>query len=160
MILEEGRCVSVAPVTIVDLCAGFIDLNRPQRGFGQSISLRRASCANGTLVRKIGARIVDVRYNSMSRRVGAEYMWVFLGDQAAFPSGIFSGLDKAEEWIAKHELDGILTEYPVDEGVYDWAARNLYFVPNSTKVIDSKLISRFTSSRMKSFHYGKGIRLY
>lgn len=139
---------------------GHFHLPWPQRGFGQSISLLLASCANGKLVRQIGARIVDVRYNSMSRRVGAEYMWVFLGDQAAFPSGIFSGLDKAEEWIAKHELDGILTEYPVDEGVYDWAARNLYFVPKPTKVIDSKLISRFTSSRMKSFHYEKGIRLY
>ena len=48
---------------------------------------------------------------------------VFHGTSARFSGGVFSQKDIAEEWIAKHKLSGVLTEYPLDTGVYDWAVK-------------------------------------
>lgn len=83
-------------------------------------------------------------------------VWVFMGEGATFPSGIFSAQDKAEAWIAQHALSGVLTHYSVDEGVYDWAIRNEYFRPRPEKRVDSRFISRFTSGRMTHVHYEDG----
>ncbi|KES11705.1 hypothetical protein SASC598O11_003800, partial [Snodgrassella alvi SCGC AB-598-O11] len=33
----------------------------------------------------------------------------------------------------KNKLSGILTKYPIDVGVYDWAVQNNFFIPNNEK---------------------------
>jgi len=90
-------------------------------------------------------------------------VWVFVsaGSRYTFPSGIFSTLRMAEEWILKHELTGMLTEYPLDSGVYDWAVAKGYY---QTKPADNKkrdmasLIGGFSAKEQKQFHYVSGRR--
>ena len=50
-------------------------------------------------------------------------VWVFVGEGARFPSGVFASVVEAEAWIGLHGLTGVLTEYPVGEGVYDVAVQ-------------------------------------
>ena len=45
-------------------------------------------------------------------------VWVFHGANSRLSSGVFSSLDKAEEWIRKNGLSGILTQYPLDVSPY------------------------------------------
>ncbi|WP_336836491.1 DUF7710 domain-containing protein [Sphingobacterium siyangense] len=54
-------------------------------------------------------------------------IWVFHGEGGRFSSGVFTSIEKAEIWINKHKLSGVLTAYPIDEGVYDWALFNDFF---------------------------------
>lgn len=56
------------------------------------------------------------------------FVWVFNGG-GRFPSGVFSTREKAEAWINKHGLTGVLTKYPLDEGAWGWAIREGYFTP-------------------------------
>ena len=44
-----------------------------------------------------------------------ESVWVFNGDGARFPSGIFRTKEMASAWIATNALSGVLTAYPLDE---------------------------------------------
>lgn len=48
-------------------------------------------------------------------------IWFFHGEGGRFSSGVFTSIEKAEIWIDQHKLSGVLTAYPIDEGVYDWA---------------------------------------
>ncbi|MGE8242425.1 MAG: DUF7710 domain-containing protein [Sphingobacterium sp.] len=48
-------------------------------------------------------------------------IWGFHGEGGRFSSGVFTSIEKAEIWIARHKLSGVLTAYPIDEGLYDWA---------------------------------------
>jgi hypothetical protein len=54
---------------------------------------------------------------------------VFHGDQARFASGVFTPEADGLAWVAKHRLSGILTEYPLGQGCYDWAVRRGRFRP-------------------------------
>lgn len=85
-------------------------------------------------------------------------VWVFVAPQAVFPSGVFHTLEQAEEWILRHQLSGLLTEYPVGVGVYDWATSSGMFKPRPGKVIDATFIGRFTSAGMAHHHYEDGSR--
>lgn len=48
-------------------------------------------------------------------------VWVFNGANGRFPSAVFTNKKYAEDWISKHMLYGILTLYPLNQSVYDWA---------------------------------------
>lgn len=85
-------------------------------------------------------------------------VWLFNGEGAHFASGVFSELSLAEDWISKHSLTGILTEYPVDEGVFDWAIEHNLFKPKPDKRLDAVFIGRFTSGAQEHFHYVAGRR--
>lgn len=83
-------------------------------------------------------------------------VWVFNGAEGRFSSGVFTSLDKAEEWIRKHKLAGILTEYPLDEGVYDWAIQNNFFEIKKDDQKGPAFIQGFTSANQDHFHYENG----
>jgi hypothetical protein len=85
-------------------------------------------------------------------------IWVFNGNNSHFPSGVFSSQEKAEESIAKHKLSGILTEYPMDMLVYEWATTNEYFKPKRDDQRTPKFMQTFTSAVQKHFHYEDGER--
>ena len=76
---------------------------------------------------------------------------------ATFASGTFKELKIAEEWIARHKLTGVLTKYPINVGVYDWAIETGKFRPKLKKEIDSKFIGQFTTALMSHHHYEDGI---
>lgn len=86
------------------------------------------------------------------------HVWIFVHEGAMFPGGVFSKLIDAEAWIAKNCLTGVLTQYPVDVGVYDWAIERGFFAPKPGKQPSARLIGGFTSVRMEHYHYFDGSR--
>jgi hypothetical protein len=81
---------------------------------------------------------------------------VFVGDGARLPSGVFSNRSRAEEWIKKNSLSGLLTEYPVDIGLYDWAAAEGKFEAKPPSQKAPSFIGRFTSAYLDHSHFEDG----
>jgi hypothetical protein len=82
-------------------------------------------------------------------------VWVF-NSKSGFPGGVFSSQEKAEELISSHKLSGMLTSYPVDWFVYDWAIAEGYFTPKSDRQKEPDFIGGFTSASQEHFHYENG----
>jgi hypothetical protein len=87
------------------------------------------------------------------------HIWIFHAENASFAGGAFSSLELAEDWISKHKLTGLLTAYPLDIGVYDWAIENGLFNPRGDKHISSKFIGEFTSASQQHYHYENGSKV-
>jgi hypothetical protein len=83
-------------------------------------------------------------------------LWVFNGENARFPSGIFSEREIAEGWIRENKLSGVLTLYPLDKGVYSWAIEKGYFMPQKENEKTSEFIQKFTSAEQEHYHYTGG----
>ena len=84
-------------------------------------------------------------------------VWVFHGTKGSFASGVFSSLEKAEKWISHNHLSGVLTEYPINIGVYDWALEKGYFTPKRVDQKSPEFIQKFSDARQTHFHYENGI---
>ncbi len=82
--------------------------------------------------------------------------WVFHGAGSQFTSGVFSSMRIATEWIEKHGLTGVLTKYPVDVGVYDWATQNGLFTAKKDHETSTKFIQRFTTTSQEHYHFENG----
>lgn len=85
-------------------------------------------------------------------------VWVFQGDNANFPSATFSTKEKAMNWIDINKVSGILTEYPLDISVYDWAISKEYFHPKTDKKKTPDFISKFSSAYLNHHHFKHGIK--
>ncbi|MEY2250741.1 DUF7710 domain-containing protein [Comamonas sediminis] len=85
-------------------------------------------------------------------------VWIFVATKAAFPSGVFGSVADAENWIVKHGLTGLLTEYPIGTGVFDWAIASGKFKPKPAKKLDAAFIGQFTTASMAHHHYEDGCR--
>lgn len=80
-------------------------------------------------------------------------VWVFHGAGGKFTSGVFSSKEVAESWIMSRGLEGVLTKYPIDVGVYEWAINNHYFSPQKMEHSTPAFIQKFTSASMEHYHY-------
>jgi len=69
---------------------------------------------------------------------------------------VFSKKAIAEIWIRKHHLSGVLTQYPLDEGVYDWAISNGTFSVKKEEENLPEFIQRFSSGSQDHYHYENG----
>lgn len=89
-------------------------------------------------------------------------VWVFNSSNSRFPGGIFEQLEKAEEWIKRNRLSGLLTEYPLNKGTLEWAiendAVNMRAEKLEEKVNDPGFIGGFTTASMEHYHYENGQR--
>jgi len=85
-------------------------------------------------------------------------VWIFHGAGGRFSSGVFTTLEQAEHWISKNALTGIVTLYPLDLGVYDWAIKNDLFEVKNEKHISPQFIQTFTTASQDHFHYENGVR--
>ncbi len=83
-------------------------------------------------------------------------MWVFNGARSQFPAGVFSTKEAAEAWISLHCLTGVLTRYPIDCGVYEWAITSGYFSPCQPHHKSGEFIQKFTSASLEHYHYEDG----
>jgi hypothetical protein len=83
-------------------------------------------------------------------------VWVFCGAKASFPAAVFTTREAADAWIAQALLSGTLTEYPVNESVYDWCLRLGYFKPKTPQQASPEFIQRFSSAAQEHFHYTAG----
>ena len=50
-------------------------------------------------------------------------VWIFHGEGSRFASGVFADRSSALDWVARHRLTGIVSEYQVGDGCYDFALR-------------------------------------
>jgi hypothetical protein len=85
-----------------------------------------------------------------------ERVWVFSGESSRFPSAVFRSRDAAEPWIRSHRVSGVLTAYPLDVGVYDWAVVSGFFTPKSDEQRSPNFIQRFSSAYQEHYHYDEG----
>ncbi|WP_422653666.1 DUF7710 domain-containing protein [Hyalangium sp.] len=83
-------------------------------------------------------------------------VWVFSGEGGDFPSGVFRTRESAEAWITKNKLSGVLTSYPLDVGVYDWAVSRSLFQPKRPEHESAQFIQTFSSAKQEHFHYEQG----
>lgn len=83
-------------------------------------------------------------------------VWVFHGMGGRFTSGVFSSRERAEAWIASHQLTGVLTCYPVDKGVYDWSIQSGFFKVKKDEQLKAEFIQKFTSASQEHYHYEDG----
>lgn len=83
-------------------------------------------------------------------------VWIFSGERGRFPSGVFTERIMAENWIKEHKLSGVLTLYPLDEGVYEWAIKNKFFNPAKEKEKMPHFIGAFSSASQEHYHYIDG----
>jgi hypothetical protein len=83
-------------------------------------------------------------------------VWVFNAG-GRFPGGVFATLAVAEAWIARNSLTGVLTAYPLDRGVHEWAVEQGKF--RADKQLDARLIGSFTSASQEHYHYEDGVRV-
>ena len=90
-------------------------------------------------------------------------VWVFNAARSRFPGGVFSTLERAEQWIALHRLTGVLTAYPLDEGTFDWVlaagVTNLRPELLAQKRHDPVLIGGFSTASQEHYHYELGRRI-
>jgi hypothetical protein len=85
-------------------------------------------------------------------------VWVFNGEGGAgFPSGLFASRESAEQWILQHKLTGVLTEYPVGMGIYDWALQRKFFVPKRPDHFSPRFIGSFSSAHLNHVHFQEGV---
>lgn len=84
-------------------------------------------------------------------------VWLFYGAGARFASGAFSDQKEAMEWIEKHKLTGLLTKYPLDVGVYEWAIKNEFFSPKKEHESTPEFIQRFTCANQEHYHFEDGV---
>lgn len=79
-------------------------------------------------------------------------VWVFTGG-GNFPAGVFTTRELAEAWIAKHGLAGVLTKYPLDVGVWEWAVACGAFKPKRPDQSEPRFVGRFSSATQEHYHY-------
>ena len=83
-------------------------------------------------------------------------IWIFVGANAHFPSGVFSSRARAVAWIRMHGLTGCLTLYPIDVGVYEWAIEKDFFRPKREDQKSAEFIGRFSSASIEHYHFEDG----
>lgn len=83
-------------------------------------------------------------------------VWVFLGEGASLPAGFFADEASARRWIRGHGLTGLLTEYPVGLGLYDYAIERGTFRPKSPSHREPWFIGRFNSAHVNHYHFEDG----
>jgi hypothetical protein len=98
-----------------------------------------------------------MEYRLMSSQI--THVWIFNGEQSHLPSAVFLNLELAETWIKEKEVSGILTAYPINTSVYEWAIQNGVFSPKHSYQNLPKFIQRFTSASLEHYHYENGKEL-
>lgn len=84
-------------------------------------------------------------------------VWIFNGSNSRFPSGVFLSKSLAKEWIQYNKLTGVLTLYPVNISVYDWAIKNGLFVPSSEEQKTPEFVQKFSSGSQEHYHFENGV---
>lgn len=100
-------------------------------------------------------------FNSVFTKTEVENsVWIFNGANSKFSGGVFNNLDDAEKWIKENKLTGMLTKYPLNQGVFDWAKENDLINMKPEKLEQKKndpiFVGGFTTASMEHYHYENG----
>ncbi len=82
-----------------------------------------------------------------------KYVYVFITNNAKFPSAVFTSKKKAEEWILGLKTSGMLIRYPLNISVYDYVVSKGFFSPKNEEQKSNTYIAKFTSAYIKHYHY-------
>lgn len=90
-------------------------------------------------------------------KMNIEWVWVFHGEgDRCLSSAVFSTLELAESWVAKYKLSGVLTRYPVDISVYDWALQEGLITIRYQSHTSPQWIQQLSSAHLEHYHYENG----
>ena len=94
--------------------------------------------------------------------ISLKVVWVFNGVVGKHSGGVFSDVNKAENWIRANELTGMLTAYPLDQGVFDWAKDNDLLTMKKEKIEEKSkqpnFIGSFSTASQEHYHYENGVK--
>jgi hypothetical protein len=82
-------------------------------------------------------------------------VWVFQATGARLPCGLFRTREGAEEWILLHRLSGLLSGYPLDIGLYEWALATGRFTPKSDESNSPRFVGTFNRA-VDHYHFEDG----
>jgi hypothetical protein len=91
-----------------------------------------------------------------SARIDPQRSWVWLFFGGTEVGGAFSSRERAEEWIAAHELSGTLTRHPLDNGAWDYVSSG---IGRSIDSPDRTEIANYVSTSQDRYHYRRGLAL-
>jgi hypothetical protein len=90
------------------------------------------------------------------RLAGADRVWIFHGEGAAFASAVFRSESDGRAWAARYGVTGILAEYPVGDGCYDVAVWEGRFQPSKAHHGSAGHVMRF-SPGLRHLHMRDGV---
>lgn len=82
------------------------------------------------------------------------FVWLFNSNLRVgleLPSGVFLTKENAQKWIDELGLKGLLTPYPIDISVYDWAIQNQFFTPQVSEHYSPAFIASFISNYYRQY---------
>jgi hypothetical protein len=85
-----------------------------------------------------------------------QVVWIFHGDNARVASGVFVTEEQGLEWIQRHRLTGLLTEYRLGVGAYDDAVERGLFRPSREHHGTPEHIAQFSPGGTRHFHVFDG----
>jgi len=85
-------------------------------------------------------------------------VWIFLGEGARHPAAVFSDRVSAEAWIRQSGVSGLLTAYPLNQSVYDWAIERGFFTPKEPYQKETRFLAKFSSAHLEHYHFIEGER--
>jgi hypothetical protein len=85
-------------------------------------------------------------------------VWVFNGPRGHLPAAVFKELEIAERWIEENKLSGLLTLYPLDTSLYDFALAKGWFEPKHSYQSEAQFKATFTCALLPHHHYEDGKR--
>jgi hypothetical protein len=86
-----------------------------------------------------------------------DFIWVYHNQGSRFSGGVFMTKENAEVYIKKYNLTGILSRYPINILVYEWAIKEGFFEIKKEEHETPLFIGGFTSGSMEHYHYENGL---
>lgn len=86
-----------------------------------------------------------------------KYMWIIQSSKSRNIVGCFFKQEDAEQFIYKHQLQCILTQFPMDQSVYDWVIENGFWKPKFESQTQGEFISDFSSAYLKHEHFNQEV---
>ncbi len=83
-------------------------------------------------------------------------VWIFHGDGARLAAAVFATESDAMEWAERHQVSGIVTEYPVGDGCYDIAIQRGAFTPSKPHHFTPEHVASFSPGWTRHVHLVHG----
>ena len=81
------------------------------------------------------------------------YIWLIQSSENLNVIGCFMRKHEAETYIFENNLKCMLTKYPINMSVYDWAIQNNFWQPKNDLQKNSKFRAKFNSAYLEHDHY-------
>ena len=91
----------------------------------------------------------------MTEQPNQPTVWIVTRIEARWPGGIFLTEQAARDYIERHSITGMLSEFPLGESTYDHAIRLGLFHPKNDKERSGWFIAEF-SPRLPHYHFEDG----